>query len=60
MGTLAGPLAILLKALIDMSYLVNFLRPVSCTFVVAHPFTVKLLLWFTPDVEDECSDHVTM
>jgi len=44
MGALAGPLAMLLKALIEMSYFVNFLKPVSCTFVVAQPFTVKLLL----------------
>lgn len=44
MGELVGPLAMLLKARIEMSYLVNFLRPVSCTFIVAQPFTVKLLL----------------
>jgi len=44
MGTLAGPLAMLLNALIEMPYFVNFLKPVSCTFVVAQPFTVKLLL----------------
>jgi len=60
MGALAGPLAMLLKALIEMSYFVNFLKPVSCTFVVAQPFTVKLLLWLTPEVDDECSDHVTI